>query len=283
MDDLRVVLAPNPSPLTGPGTNSFLVGRGRVALIDPGPDLPEHRQAILAALHPDEVISHILVTHAHLDHSEGAPALAAATGAPICGFGPAGAGRSPLVAGLELDGGEGIDRSFAPDLTLRHGDTLAGPGWHLRAVHTPGHMGNHLSFQWLEQGALFCGDVVLGWASTLISPPEGDLTDYLRSLAVIEALAPSRLLPAHGGEVADVAGRLTELAAHRRQRSAEILTALDHGPADAAALAARIYDIGPELLPAAARNVLAHLLALAAIGAVNCIEGSGAYAKYARL
>lgn len=283
MDDLRVVLAHNPSPLTGPGTNTFLVGRGQVALIDPGPDIAAHRAAILAALGPGEVISHIFVTHAHLDHSEGTAALADATGAQVYGFGPAGAGRSPLVAGLELEGGEGIDRSFAPDVTLRDGQEVAGPGWHLRAVHTPGHMGNHLSFWWEERDALFCGDVVLGWASTLISPPEGDLVDYFRSLAVIAALAPTRLYPAHGDPVTDVTGRLAELAAHRRARTAEILAALTDGPADAASLAARIYDIPAPLLPAAARNVLAHLLALEVVGAVNSTEGSGAYAKYARV
>ncbi|MDO5704788.1 MAG: MBL fold metallo-hydrolase [Paracoccus sp. (in: a-proteobacteria)] len=270
--DLRVLLAANPSPLTGPGTNTFLLGRRRVAVIDPGPDLPDHRQAILDAVAKDGGrISHIFVTHAHLDHSGGVPALAAATGAPVLAFGPALAGRSAAMQHLsglgQLGGGEGLDAGFVPDQVLADGAVTEDQEWRLTALHTPGHFGNHLCFQWGD--TIFCGDLVLGWASTLISPPDGDLTDFMRSLARLQTARPARLYPAHGAPVDDPTARIAELAAHRRERSAQIIAALRHSPADAATLAARIYDVPPHLMRAAARNVLAHLIALSDLGAVT--------------
>lgn len=262
---LAVVLAPNPSPLTGPGTNTFLLGRDRVAVIDPGPDLPAHRAAILAAVGPGR-ITHIFVTHAHLDHSGGGRALARETGAPILAFGDAKAGRRSGIEGLA--GGEGVDADFAPDVTLADGARIEGEDWALTAHHTPGHFGNHLSFQWDD--LVLTGDVVMGWSSTLISPPDGDLADYFRTLERLAALGARRFLPAHGAPVDDPAARLAELAAHRRSRSAQIMAALREGPADAAALTARLYrDVDPILHPAAARNVLAHLVALADLGALT--------------
>ncbi|MTD99057.1 MBL fold metallo-hydrolase [Paracoccus sp. YIM 132242] len=265
--DLLRILAPNPSPLTGPGTNTFLLGRDQVAVIDPGPDDPGHLDAIIRA--GQGRISHILVTHAHRDHSAGVQALARATGAPVLAFGDALAGRSPLMqrlAGGATGGGEGLDLAFAPDMTLRDGDVIEASDWRLTALHTPGHSGGHLSFQWGER--IFCGDVVMGWSSTIISPPDGDLADYLRTLDRLAQIAPVGLLPAHGDPIEDPLRRLAELAAHRRERTAQILAALRDGPADAATLARRLYDVPPVLLPAATRNVLAHLLALADLGAV---------------
>lgn len=264
---LQTILAPNPSPLTGPGTNSFLLGRRQIAVIDPGPDIASHREAILAAA--GGRISHILVTHAHRDHSEGAAALSAACGASVLAFGTADSGRSPVMETLAATagGGEGRDLAFRPDQLLRDGDQITGDDWRLTAIHTPGHMGNHLSFLWDDQ--LFCGDVVLGWSSTLISPPDGDLMDYFRSLDRIESLAPARLLPAHGEPVTAPAPRLKDLRQHRRDRSAQILRALADGPADPATLAARLYDVPAALMQAAARNVLAHLIALTQLGAVD--------------
>ena len=275
---LQTILAPNPSPLTGPGTNTFLLGEGQIAVIDPGPDIASHRAAILEA--GAGRISHIFVTHAHLDHSEGAAALAQATGAPILAFGTADAGRSPMMARLSgtAGGGEGRDTAFRPDRLLRDGETVTGDGWALRAIHTPGHMGNHLAFLWEDR--LFCGDLILGWSSTLISPPDGDLIDYFRSLDRIAALAPRRLLPAHGDPVEDPATRIEELRTHRRQRSAEILRALRDGPADAATLAGRIYAVPAQLLPAAARNVLAHLIALSELGALSAPTHIGPEAQF---
>ena len=263
------ILAPNPSPLTGPGTNTFLLGRRHIAVIDPGPDDPGHRAAILEAA--GGRITHILVTHAHLDHSEGAAALSRATGAPVLAFGDALAGRSALMQRMAAEGlvggGEGLDHGFTPDQILGDGAVVETPDWTIRAIHTPGHAANHLSFAFEDM--LFCGDIVLGWSSTLISPPDGDLGDYFRSLDRIATLAPTRLLPAHGQPVEAPAARLTELARHRRERTAQILTQLRQGPADAPTLAARIYDVPAALMPAATRNVLAHLLALSALGAVD--------------
>ncbi|MCZ0961853.1 MBL fold metallo-hydrolase [Paracoccus benzoatiresistens] len=266
--DLLRILAPNPSPLTGPGTNTFLLGREQVAVIDPGPDDPGHLAAIVAA--GQGRISHILVTHAHLDHSAGAPALARLTGAPVLAYGDALAGRSPMMRRLAgqgvTGGGEGLDLAFDPDITLRDGDVIEGSDWHLTALHTPGHSGGHLAFLCGDQ--VFCGDVVMGWSSTIISPPDGDLADYLRTLDRLAQIGPRRLLPAHGDPIEAPLPRLAELAAHRRQRTVQILAALREGPADAGTLARRIYDVPPVLLPAAARNVLAHLLALTDLGAV---------------
>ncbi|AUM74258.1 MBL fold metallo-hydrolase [Paracoccus jeotgali] len=264
---LQTILAPNPSPLTGPGTNTFLIGRDQIAVIDPGPDIPSHRDAILSA--GAGRISHIFVTHAHLDHSEGAAALAQATGAPVLAFGDANSGRSVAMQrlGEATGGGEGRDLAFRPDLLLRDGDEVTSDEWTLRAIHTPGHMGGHLAFLWDK--TLFCGDLVLGWSSTLISPPDGDLLDYFRSLDRIELLSPTHLLPAHGDPVEAPGTRLAELRAHRQDRTAQILHALQDGPANATALAQRLYHVPAALMPAAARSVLAHLIALTELGATT--------------
>ena len=260
MPGLVRLVAPNPSALTERGTNSYLLGSGALAVIDPGPDLPAHLDALLGAI-AGRPVSHILVTHAHRDHSALAPRLAALTGAPVLAFGDALAGRNPRAALPGLDEGEGVDLAFRPDVTLADGATIAGDGWHLTALHTPGHMGNHLCLAWGD--ALFSGDTAMGWATSVVSPPEGCMTAYMTSLARLLALAPQTLLPGHGALVADAPRRLTDLLAHRRMREAQVLAALARGPAPAGALARAIYsDLAPALLPAATRNVLAHLLDL---------------------
>ncbi len=274
------ILAPNPSPLTGPGTNTFLLGREHVAVIDPGPDDPGHLRAIIDA--GQGRITHILVTHAHRDHSAGAPELARLTGAPVLAFGDALAGRSALMRRLAdtapVGGGEGLDMGFAPDIHLRDGEVIESPEWRLRALHTPGHSANHLCFQWDD--ILFTGDVVMGWSSTIISPPDGDLLDYMRSLGRIATAGARRLLPAHGGAIETPDARLAELAAHRRSRSAQILAALRDGPGSATELARRIYDVPASLLPAASRNVLAHLIALTELGALTGPDDIGPEARF---
>ncbi len=262
---LRLLRAPNPGPMTHTGTNTYILGEGRVAVIDPGPALPAHLAAILAALAPGETVSHILVTHSHADHSPLARPLAEATGAPVLAFGDAAAGRSARMAGLALEaalgGGEGIDAAFLPDLTLADGALVEGAGWTLRAIHTPGHIGNHLCLAWGDR--VFSGDHVMGWATSLVSPPDGDMGAYMQSLDRLAAERAARLYPGHGDPVADPAARIAALAAHRREREAQILSTLAAGPADAPALAARIYQDTPSaLLPAATRNVLAHLVDL---------------------
>jgi glyoxylase-like metal-dependent hydrolase (beta-lactamase superfamily II) len=263
--DLRRILAPNPSPMTFWGTNTYLLGQRQIAVFDPGPDSDTHLTAILDALTPGQSISHIFVTHAHLDHSPLAPRLAQETGAPVLAFGDARAGRSPVMEQIaqsaRIGGGEGIDSAFSPDVSLKDHETVAGDGWSVTALWTPGHFGNHLCFD--VGDTVLSGDLVMGWASSLVSPPDGDLTQFMASCARLRTRAPKVLLPGHGAPVTDPAARLDWLLAHRRMREAEILSTLADGAQTAAALAARIYtDTPPALLPAASRNVLAHLIDL---------------------
>lgn len=250
---IRWILAPNPSPLTAEGTNTWIVGTGRLVVIDPGPAMAAHLAAITAAL-DGSAIEAILVTHAHLDHSALAPALSRQTGAPVLAFGAAGRAQA-------AGGGEGIDHGFRPDRALADGEVWSGAAGAFRALHTPGHLGDHLCLLW--EGVAFSGDHVMGWASTVISPPEGDMGAYMASLGRLAETRPERLLPGHGAVVADPAARIGALVAHRRAREAAILDDLAAGPARIADLVARLYsDVVPALHPAAARNVLAHLLDL---------------------
>ena len=262
---LRRILAPNASPMTYRGTNTYLLGTRNLAVIDPGPQDERHLAAILAALTPAQQISHILVTHAHIDHSPLARDLSAATGAAVLAYGDAQAGRSAVMERLSRDGlaggGEGVDAAFAPDQCLRDGARVIGDEWEVIAHHTPGHFGNHLCFEW--EDALFSGDLVMGWATSLVSPPDGDLTDFMASCAAMHARAPAVLYPGHGREVTEAMTRISALIAHRNGREAEILAALSDGGATADALARRIYrDTPAALMGAATRNVFAHLVDL---------------------
>lgn len=262
---LRRIVADNPSPMTYRGTNTYLVGTRGIAVIDPGPASEAHLAAILGAIGPDQHISHIIVTHTHLDHSPLSRDLAQACGAPILGFGGPAAGRTPIMETLASDGdiggGEGIDLDFSPDQCVADGDMIAGDGWSLQAIHTPGHIGNHLSFAWGD--ACFSADHVMGWASSLVSPPDGDLTDFMDSCARLQRDTWRVFYPGHGAPVSDPAARMAWLVSHRRMREAGILEALAAGPATAQALAEQIYtETPPALLGAAMRNVLAHLVDL---------------------
>ncbi|HMS97007.1 MAG TPA: MBL fold metallo-hydrolase [Tabrizicola sp.] len=269
---VRLVRAANPSPLTGSGTNTWLIGGSDIAVIDPGPDLDSHLNAVLAAIGPGQRISTILATHAHLDHTALAPRLAAATGAEILAYGTATEGRSDVMARLAPSlppHGEGLDLAFAPDRTLRDGDAVSGPDWSLRVIHTPGHLGGHLAFA-LDK-TLFSGDHVMGWSTSIVSPPDGDMGAYMQSLARLSRNSWRRFLPGHGEPVETPAQRLAELTAHRLSREAQILAALSSGPERIRALTERIYsDIARDLLPAAERNVFAHLVDLSIR---NLLEG----------
>lgn len=276
---IRRVVAPNPSPMTLWGTNTYLIGTGGVAVIDPGPDDPRHLAALCAALGPGERITHVLVTHSHLDHTPLAARLSRETGAPVLGFGATGDGRSPVMRALAAnglsDGGEGADMAFSPDDRLRDGDMVQGGGWSLTAIWTPGHMSNHLCFALDDR--IFTGDHVMGWASSLISPPDGDMGAYMESLERLQERGAAAFYPGHGAPVEAPQTRIAELRAHRRAREQQILDALAHGPADAMDLAQRLYtDTAANLLPAARRNVFAHLIDLAARGEVLPSEPTSA-------
>jgi len=262
---LRRIVAPNPSPMTWRGTNTYLLGTRGLAVIDPGPDDPAHLAAILRAVGPGQHISHILVTHAHLDHSPLSRALSRETGAPVLAYGDAQAGRSAVMQMLAdqglAGGGEGVDAAFAPDQVIADGQDINGDGWSLRVLWTPGHFGNHLAFLWGD--VAFCGDLVMGWATSLVSPPDGDLTDFMASCDRLRAAAPRVLHSGHGAAMTDPMARIDWLLAHRRTREAAILDALAKGPSDIRSLTRMIYtDTPPELLPAAERNVFAHLVDL---------------------
>ena len=268
---LRILRADNPSPMTHTGTMTYLLGDGEVVLIDPGPDLANHADAILAALEPGERIVALLATHAHADHVAGMARLQALTQAPSFGFGPSGSGRSAVMAGLVqqgLPGGdEGFDATFAPDQRLVDGQIICPAGFDITAIHTPGHTGCSMSFavgDWL-----FTGDLAMGWASSLISPPNGNMATYLASLARLARQDWSQLYPGHGESVEDASARLAELIRHRHDRERQILEALANGQTEIPSITNAIYQgIPTGLSPAASRNVLAHLIDLTARGRV---------------
>lgn len=283
---LRRVLAPNPSPMTYRGTNTYLLGTRDIAVIDPGPESAAHLDAIMDALQAHQRITHILVTHSHVDHSPLARPLAQVTGAPVLAFGPSGAGRSEIMTQLAdtglADAGEGIDRDFAPDTELADGDTVHGPDWSLTAIWTPGHLGNHLSFA--AGDIVFTGDLVMGWASSLVSPPDGDLTDFMASCRRLRDRGAGVFHAGHGAPILEPMARLDWLITHRLSREAAILEALRGGPATPADLAGAIYtDTPAALIPAAKRNILAHLIDLYVRNSVQPMGPLSETASFQRL
>ncbi len=262
---LRRITAPNPSPMTQHGTNTYLVGTSDIAVIDPGPHHEAHLRAILSALSPAQQITKIIVSHSHLDHSPLASPLSQVTGAPVLAFGDSTAGRSEIMSRLATEGltggGEGVDTAFQPDICLRDGDVIQGQGWSLEVLHTPGHLGNHVCLGW--NNICFTADHVMGWASSLVSPPDGDLTDFMTSCERLKKRSWRVFYPGHGAAVTSPAARLEWLISHRLSREASILNALRDQPGTAASLTERIYtDTPTRLLPAAQRNVFAHLIDL---------------------
>jgi glyoxylase-like metal-dependent hydrolase (beta-lactamase superfamily II) len=268
---VRRLLARNPSPFTFTGTGTFVVGHGTVAVIDPGPDDPAHIAALRDAL-AGETVSHIVITHTHMDHSPAAPALQAATGARIVGC-------APLV--LSDDGPRadaGFDATYAPDQVMADGDSLAGPGWTLTAVHTPGHTSNHLCFALPQEKALFTGDHVMGWSTTVVAPPDGDMADYMASLQKLIGRDDAIYHPTHGEPVTDPQRFVKHLLAHRRQREAQVLRAIDEGLVTIPAMVAAMYAmVDKRLHPAAGRSVLAHLIDLETRGRV--VRSGDAWAR----
>jgi glyoxylase-like metal-dependent hydrolase (beta-lactamase superfamily II) len=260
-------VAGNGGPFTATGTCSYVVGHGTVAVIDPGPDDAAHVGRLLDALR-GETLSHIVVTHTHRDHSPGARLLKAATGAPIVGCSPHVRSR-PLADGETGALDASADRDHAPDQILGAGDSITGPGWSLQAVPTPGHTANHLAFALPEENALFSGDHVMAWSTTIVAPPDGSMADYMASLALLLERPDERYWPGHGGPVTQPRRFVRALLQHRRTREAAILERLREGDRTIAAIVPRLYaGVAPALHKAAGLSVFAHLEDLAGRGLV---------------
>ena len=257
------VLAPNASPYTFTGTQTHIVGDTDLAVIDPGPDDPAHLDALLAVIAGRPVVA-IVITHHHRDHSPGSRPLKAATGAPIVG-------AAPFV--LNDDGPRAdasFDYDYAPDRVLTEGEKVAGQGWTLEAIATPGHTKNHLAFALPETRALFSGDHVMGWSTSVVSPPDGDMTDYMASLEKLLPRDDRVFYPGHGPEIERPQRLVRGMLGHRKQREGQILRLLSEGVGAIPAMVERMYvGVDPRLFPAAARSVLAHLIDLERRGLVQ--------------
>ena len=267
MPGIRRVLCNNPSPFTYKGTVSYIVGRGQVAIVDPGPDDPAHIAALLDAVR-GETVTHVVVTHTHLDHSPAAAAIKAATGAPVLAEGPhrpsraINVGEAPRVEASS-------DTDFVPDQTLADGDIVSGSGWTLEAIATPGHTANHMAFAFRETGTLFSGDHVMAWATPMVAPPDGSMGDYMASLARLASREESVYWPGHGGAVRNAPRFVAAYILHRKARETAILNRLAKGDTEIAAIVAAIYaNLDPRLVGAAGLSVLAHLEDLVTRGVV---------------
>lgn len=261
---VRRVLAPNPSAFTYTGTQTYLIGdRAGLVVLDPGPNDPAHIAALMEAIGDAPVLA-ITCTHTHRDHSPAAAPLKQLTGAPIVGC-------APLV--LDTTGPRAdapFDTTYAPDRVLRDGDTLGGDGWTLRAVATPGHTSNHLCFALEESGALFTGDHVMGWSTSVVSPPDGDMAAYMRSLQLLYGREDRIYYPAHGPAVEKPRQLVRGMVGHRRQRERQILRQLEKGAQTIPGMVPEMYKgTDPALYPAAGMSVKAHLIDLAQRGKVS--------------
>jgi glyoxylase-like metal-dependent hydrolase (beta-lactamase superfamily II) len=251
------IVANNPGPFTFKGTGVYIVGGDEVAVIDPGPDMPEHVEALKRAL-AGRRVTHILVTHCHSDHSPAAKPLKAWSGAKTYAFGPHGSGRDD---GPTVEAGGDMD--FVPDVRVKDGEIIAGKGFTFEGVHTPGHTSNHMCFALKEEQALFTGDHIMGWSTTVVTPPDGDMAQYMASVKKLIARDDKILYPTHGAPITDPKPFLSAYLEHRLEREAQILACIRDGVATIPDMVARLYvDVDKRLHPAASRSVLAHLIQL---------------------
>jgi len=261
---IRRVVAPNASAFTFHGTNSYVVGHGHVAIIDPGPADPVHIANLLAAV-DGETVTHIVVTHTHKDHSPAASALARATGAMVVGCAPV---QTDSMSELDLE--RAFDVTYAPEIVLADKDTVSGPGWTLSALPTPGHASDHLAYELIEERALFSGDVVMAWSSTIVSPPDGNMAAYLDTLDRLAARTDVVYWPGHGGPVRNPQRFSASLASHRRGREEAIVAFLAPGDASLETITSHLYGkIGKDLAWAARQTVIAHIEHLLATGIIT--------------
>jgi glyoxylase-like metal-dependent hydrolase (beta-lactamase superfamily II) len=268
MPGVRRILCNNPSPFTFKGTVSYIVGEGKVAIVDPGPDDPAHIAALLDAVR-GETVTHIFVTHTHRDHSPGVPAVKAATGALVLAEGPhrpsrlLNVGEAPRMEGSN-------DTDFKPDRELKDGETVSGSGWTMEAVTTPGHTKNHMAFAFKEKNVLFSGDHVMAWSTPVVAPPDGSMGDYMASLDKLRERSEQIYFPGHGGAVSNAPRFVAAYILHRKAREAAIVRQLEKGESDIPALVGTIYaSLDPRLTRAAGMSVLAHLEDLVARGTIE--------------
>ncbi len=276
---VRRVIAHNPSGFTHKGTGTYVIGKGKVAVIDPGPLDMAHVQAIVDGL-KGETITHILITHTHMDHSPATTPLKKLMGnPPSYGYGPHGSGKGVLTGQTVEAGG---DKEFAPDVVVRHGDLIKGDGWSFECVHTPGHTSNHICYALREEKALFTGDHVMGWSTTVISPPDGDMKDYMASLDILLPRDDETYWPTHGPAIKDPQNFVRAYMGHRHDREAQITACLKDGVGRIPDMVKIMYqDVSPTLWNAAGRSVLAHLLHMVETGRAKCAGDAGPDSIYA--
>ncbi|MDA8708315.1 MBL fold metallo-hydrolase [Hellea sp.] len=270
------VIANNPGPFTYTGTGVYIIGDKDVAVIDPGPALPEHRAALDKALEGRRV-THVLMTHHHIDHSPLAIPLARDHGCDVYGYGIQ--TRPPEGGEVRLEAGD--DLSFKPDVEMRCGDVIEGNGWTIEAIHTPGHTSNHMCFALREENTLFSGDHIMGWSTSVVSPPDGHMGDYLDSLERIKARHFDRIWPTHGPCIENVDEFVGAYIDHRLTRESQIMGALESGVSNIMEIVAKLYvDVDKRLHPAAAHSVLSHLIHMRETGRVTANEKDGLKALY---
>ena len=263
-ENVVCILAPNPSPMTFKGTNTYIIDNGELAIIDPGPLSEEHLNNILDVT-ANRPVKYIFLTHSHVDHSPLAKQLSAELSTPILSFGTSDTGLSSTMLSLIRNGyesgAEGIDYEFTPDILIKNNEHFDLNGHVISAIHTPGHMGNHICFQY--QKILFSGDHVMGWATSMVSPPYGDLTQFMVSCRLLQTKEFDLFLPGHGDPVKNPSERLEFLIKHRLERERQIKETIKNTPLTSLEITEIVYtDIDNSLIPAATRNVFAHLIDL---------------------
>ena len=263
---IRRVTARNPSGFTFHGTNTYVIGHGKVAVLDPGPLLDEHVEALKQLL-AEETVNHLLITHTHMDHSPAAAPLKQCWQARSYGYGPHGAGKQE--EGVQIEAGGDMD--FNPDVRVADGDQIQGDGWTIECVYTPGHTSNHICFALLEEKALFTGDHVMGWSTSVIGPPDGDMTSYMESLEKLLTRDDEVYWPAHGTCIHDVKNFVAAFIQHRLGRERQILCCLQDGYKIITEMVPMMYkETDPRMYGAAALSVLAAMIRLIDTGQVSC-------------
>lgn len=273
---IRRVIARNPSPFTLYGTGTYIIGSGNIAIVDPGPADDRHIGALLEAT-KGETITHILITHTHMDHSPGCRLLAEVSDAPTYAYGPHGAGK--LEQGITVE--EGGDMDFVPDVIVSHGQVIQGEDWSVECVYTPGHTSNHVCYQLREEKTLFSGDHVMGWSTSIVSPPDGDMKNYIQSLELLLARNDAIYWPTHGPAIANPKPYVRAFISHRMERERQILASLEQGVHKIYEMVPTMYTgLSESMYPAAARSVFASMVYMVDRGEVVCDEQLAVDASY---